>query len=103
MSNNNSNVLDLGKILTEKDQRMVLNFISSLSKLNPIEILGCARSMGVRVSNDAPKGTKATPENMDKYLRGTEEILVDAIDAYLLMNRENKRKLLRLIQEARDD
>lgn len=84
-----------GEKLESADKGM--EFVMRLTKLEPMEVYGVATLLKVKVSI-APEGEKPTIQNTT--LRTAEELFSDMIDAFVLLNREDKRHLLKLMKDA---
>ena len=94
-------VVDMQEYLSKEQEKAVLKFVAALTKLDMVKILGCARTLGIKVALPAPEGTKATPENLGKYIRPIDEVVGEMIEAFVKLNREDKRNLLKMLAAAK--
>lgn len=96
-------VVNMGDYLTKEQHKSVLTFISLLAKLDIVKIIGCAKLLKVKVFEDQPgnvqEGVKPTAENI--VIRPTEDIMRNMLDAFMALNRDQKRGILRLIKAAK--
>ena len=92
--------------------KLMMDFVNKLLTLEPAEVCGVARILGVALFKDgkilAEEATIncSTPEEQQEYLknncmRDTESIISDMIDAYCNLNRQRRRNLMKILRKVK--
>lgn len=92
--------------------KLMMDFVNKLLTLEPAEVCGVARILGVPLFKDgkllAEEATAScsTPEEQQEYLknncmRDTEDIISDMIDAYCALNRQRRRNLMKILRKVK--
>lgn len=87
-------IIDMNAYLSKQEQKSILDFITTLTKLSPIEMLGISTILKVPIY----AATDQKPKLEDAETRPIEEIIGDMIEAFHVLNREQKRNMLRLMK-----
>lgn len=75
---------------SEKD---VFNFLSGIGKLEPQEVIGLCKILGVQFAEQPEDGGKPK-------LRDLEGIVSDLIDKFCVLNRKQRREILALLRKV---
>lgn len=100
MDENKEKVIKLDDYLTSKQQKDVLKFITLLAKLEPLELIGVSQILGIEIVTIDVKAEG------DKVLANAtaniaENIISESIDAFLQLNRQQRKNLFKLLRQCR--
>lgn len=77
--------------MAEVSEKNFLRFLDALSKIGPIEFIGCATLMGVPCFEDLER----------KVPRKTEDLMSDVLDKYLEMDRASRKKIVHILEKSK--
>lgn len=100
MDENKEKVIKLDDYLTSKQQKDVLKFITLLAKLEPLELIGVSQILGIEIVTIDVKAEG------DKVLANAtaniaENIISESIDAFLQLNRQQRKNLFKILRQCR--
>lgn len=81
-------------------------FIDKLIKLEPHELLGVARLLGVEIYKDDSNPKEPDPESsipaqlQNKIPRSGEEVVTDILNKYTVLNRTARRRVYKIVRDA---
>lgn len=81
--------------LDKREQRMVLDFISELTRLEPMELLGAARMLNVEIFETSPDNK---PRLSEAQVRPIDMIIIDLLEGFDALNYEHKKNMLKLLK-----
>lgn len=91
----NNNIINIQEALTEKETKITLNFITALTKLTPIELMGAATMLNVSVYE---KGKEKKPSLTEAKPRPVEEVIIDLLDAFNALELIQKQNMIKLLK-----
>ncbi len=93
-------VIDFNDYLTQKQQKEILKFLSLLTKLDGLELVGVAHILGVN-SVKIQKEVESDPTIQDAKMEITNSILSETIDAFVQLDNNKRKNLFKLLRQCR--
>ena len=93
-------VIDFNDYLTQKQQKEILKFLSLLTKLDELELVGVAHILGVN-SVKIQKEVESDPTIQDAKMEITNSILSETIDAFVQLDNNKRKNLFKLLRQCR--
>ena len=90
-----NNVMHMKEYLDKREQRMVLDFITELTQLEPIELLGAAHMLNVNIYETNPDNKPGLDE---AQIRPIDTIIIELLDNFDALSYEHKKNMLKLLK-----
>lgn len=100
MNENKEKVIKLDDYLTSKQQKDVLKFITLLAKLEPLELIGVSQILGIEIVTIDVK-TEGDRVLASATANIAENIISESIDAFLQLNRQQRKNLFKILRQCR--
>ena len=97
---NTDKIICMNDYLTTRQQKDVLKFLKLLTKLEPLELIGVSKILGVEAIDIELKAEgERVVANVSPHI--AENIISDSIDAFLKLDNAQRKNLFKILRQYR--